>query len=204
MRYEGKIITWKDDKGFGFVTTDGTTDKIFVHINSFANRSRRPVEGDKLTFEITLDEQRRSNATNVRYANQKSKNNPSEEPKIGFSQIFAMAFCIVLLSLLSAGKIPLSVVGVYLTLGVITFITYAIDKSAAQNNEWRTKESTLHTMSLFGGWIGALLAQKKLRHKSTKKEFQTVFWMTVILNCGVFGWLMTQGHFEVLRRIVGF
>ncbi|MBC7750791.1 MAG: DUF1294 domain-containing protein, partial [Candidatus Saccharibacteria bacterium] len=161
-------------------------------------------EGDSLTFDIKLDEQHRANATNVRYAHEKDKTKPSRDAKIGFSQIFAMTYCIVLLALLFLGKLPLSVVCAYILLGVITFITYAFDKSAAQNNQWRTQESTLHIMSLMGGWLGALLAQKKLRHKSKKQEFQTVFWMTVTLNCGAFGWLLTQGHFEFFRRVIGF
>ncbi len=204
MRYVGKITTWKDDKGFGFITIPGRKDKIFVHINAFENRSFRPKEGDSLTFEINVDDQRRANAAKVRYANEKDKTKPSGNSNIGFSQIFAIAFGIVLLSLLTLGKIPFSVVCVYLILGVITFIVYAIDKSAAQNNQWRTQESTLHILSLMGGWLGALFAQNKLRHKSKKEEFQNVFWMTVLINCGAFGWLMTQGHFEYLRRVIGF
>jgi uncharacterized membrane protein YsdA (DUF1294 family)/cold shock CspA family protein len=204
MRYAGKITTWKDDKGFGFITINGTQDKIFVHINAFSNRSRRPVEGDKLTFEVTQDKQRRPNATKVKFANEKIKTTSTENSAIGFSQIFAIAYCIVLLSLLILGKIPFSVVVAYLILGIITFTAYAIDKSAAQKNEWRTKESTLHILSLMGGWLGALLAQQKLRHKSKKQEFQNVFWMSVILNCGAFGWLLTQGYFESWKNVIGF
>ncbi len=204
MRYAGKITTWKDDKGFGFIIIPGRKDKIFVHINAFKNRSLRPTEGESLTFEIKLDEQHRANATNVRYAHEKDKTKPFRDAKIGFSQMFAMTFSIVLLALLFLGKLPLSVVGVYLLLGVITFITYAVDKSAAQNNQWRTQESTLHIMSLMGGWLGALLAQKKLRHKSKKAEFQSVFWVTVILNCSAFGWLLTQGYFESWKNMIGF
>lgn len=204
MRYVGKITTWKDDKGFGFITILGKKDKIFVHINAFENRLVRPSEGDSLTFEIKLDDQRRANATNVRYAHEKNKAKSSGNSKLGFSQIFAMTYCFVLLALLITGKIPFSVVLAYLVLGVITFIVYALDKYAAQNNQWRTQESTLHALSLMGGWLGALLAQSKLRHKSKKQEFQNVFWVTVILNCGAFGWLVTQGHFEYLRRVVGF
>jgi uncharacterized membrane protein YsdA (DUF1294 family) len=42
----------------------------------------------------------------------------------------------VLFALFIIGKVPLSVLCAYLVLGTITFIAYAIDKSAAQNNEW--------------------------------------------------------------------
>ena len=79
---------------------------------------------------------------------------------------------------------------IYLIASIITFLAYAHDKSAAQHNRWRTKESTLHSLALTGGWLGALLAQKVLRHKSSKAAFQRVFWVTVVVNVIVFGWVM--------------
>jgi len=42
MRYQGKITSWKDDQGFGFVTHNGGGEKAFVHVNAFSRRSRRP------------------------------------------------------------------------------------------------------------------------------------------------------------------
>jgi len=68
---------------------------------------------------------------------------------------------------------------------------YAVDKSAAKKGIWRTQESTLHLLSLTGGWPGALVAQQKLRHKSKKESFRLVFWATVVLNLGAFVWLHT-------------
>lgn len=74
----------------------------------------------------------------------------------------------------------------YFIAGVITFLAYAADKSAARNGSWRTPESTLHLLALAGGWPGALLAQQFLRHKSAKREFRQVFWLTVALNVAAF------------------
>ncbi|MEO8838007.1 MAG: DUF1294 domain-containing protein, partial [Herbaspirillum sp.] len=82
--------------------------------------------------------------------------------------------------------------GFYAAVSLITFVIYAIDKSAAQNNRWRTKESSLHLCSLIGGWPGAFLAQNILHHKSKKEEFQSIYWMTVVLNCCALGWLFTN------------
>jgi uncharacterized membrane protein YsdA (DUF1294 family) len=73
---------------------------------------------------------------------------------------------------------------VYLLASVVAFVAYARDKSAARKRGWRIRESTLHMLSLAGGWPGALLAQRTLRHKSSKQPFQTVFWLTVMINCG--------------------
>jgi uncharacterized membrane protein YsdA (DUF1294 family) len=47
-------------------------------------------------------------------------------------------------------------------------------------------ESTLHTLSLVGGWPGALVAQQVLRHKSNKATFRTAFWGTVVANVAGF------------------
>lgn len=74
----------------------------------------------------------------------------------------------------------------YVATSVITFSTYAIDKSAARRGAWRTPERTLHLLALAGGWPGALLAQQLLRHKTAKLQFRVTFWATVILNVAGF------------------
>ncbi len=67
MRYQGKITSWKDDQGFGFVIPNGGGEKAFVHIKAFTGCSRRPLEGDFITYEQTVNEKRRFQATNIRF-----------------------------------------------------------------------------------------------------------------------------------------
>jgi len=31
---KGKIVSWKDDKGFGFITPEGKSEQVFFHISS--------------------------------------------------------------------------------------------------------------------------------------------------------------------------
>ena len=71
----------------------------------------------------------------------------------------------------------------YLAASVAAVLAYGVDKSAAERNRWRVKESTLHLLALVGGWPGALIAQSVFRHKSRKPSFQAVFTVTVIVNC---------------------
>jgi len=55
MRYQGRITTWKDDKGFDFITPNGGGEQVFLHINSFSNRERRPEGNELVTYELTVD-----------------------------------------------------------------------------------------------------------------------------------------------------
>jgi uncharacterized membrane protein YsdA (DUF1294 family) len=104
----------------------------------------------------------------------------------------AVLFLLCVGAAVLAGKLPLIVLCLYLGASVVAFFAYATDKSAARNGERRTREATLHLISLAGGWPGALFAQKVLRHKSIKAEFQRVYWTTVFLNCAVLVWLFTR------------
>ena len=81
--------------------------------------------------------------------------------------------------------------GVCAVLSLVTFLVYAIDKSAARQRRWRIPENLLHLLALAGGWPGALAAQQVLRHKCSKRPFLLVFWLTVGLNLFV-GWRLLQ------------
>jgi uncharacterized membrane protein YsdA (DUF1294 family) len=73
---------------------------------------------------------------------------------------------------------------IYVTLSVITFAAYAIDKSAAAQRGARVPEKTLLLLGLLGGWPGGLLAQQWLRHKTRKQPFRILFWLSVLLHGG--------------------
>ncbi|GEO86431.1 hypothetical protein RNA01_33630 [Ciceribacter naphthalenivorans] len=57
---------------------------------------------------------------------------------------------------------------------VIVFCVYAWDKLAARKGDWRVRESSLLWLAMLGGGIGALLAQRLLRHKTRKPPFKVV------------------------------
>jgi uncharacterized membrane protein YsdA (DUF1294 family) len=93
---------------------------------------------------------------------------------------------------MDAGTNPLwlGVLGTYVSVSVLTFIAYAIDKSAAAKGNWRIPENHLHLLSLFGGWPGAWVAQRCLRHKTRKQPFVAIFLFTIALNLAAVGWLL--------------
>jgi cold shock CspA family protein len=60
----GKISQWKDDKGFGFITSDDG-QKVFFHISSLITKGRRPEIGDSVVFASKTDNQNRLKASSV-------------------------------------------------------------------------------------------------------------------------------------------
>ena len=96
---------------------------------------------------------------------------------------------------------PHFVLWIYLGASLITFLIYAKDKSAAKKGKWRTPEQALHVYSLLCGWPGALLAQQWLRHKSQKKSFRIVFWITVLLNIGTLIWAHSENFLSYIKLI---
>ncbi|MDH1471252.1 DUF1294 domain-containing protein [Shewanella sp. GD03713] len=112
--------------------------------------------------------------------------------------LLALVFLAMLIGAACWHMLPLAIVGLYLLLSLSTFIAYAFDKSAARKGRWRTKESTLHLMSLLGGWPGALFAQQLLRHKSVKAAFRQLFWLTVVTNLALLGYGIQTGFMDRL------
>lgn len=116
--------------------------------------------------------------------------------------IFSLIYLIFVGSCIFIFNISIEILGIYIILSTLTFIIYALDKKAAQKGKWRTKESTLHLLSLLGGWPGALIAQRKLRHKSAKQPFKTILWITIICNCSLFVYTLTPNSSEYIQELI--
>ncbi|SFC42600.1 DUF1294 domain-containing protein [Pseudoalteromonas denitrificans] len=190
MRLDGRIISWNNKKGFGFIAPNCGGKNVFIHKNSLVNRDRTPKFQDSICFSIRKDNQGRYCACDVLFSGEKyQKRKINKQNK--FTLFFTITFFIVITIAGFLGKVPINLIHFYFGLSFITFIVYAIDKIKAQKGKWRTPESTLHILALIGGWPGATFAQQLLRHKSKKQVFQIKFWFCVLTNCAALAWLLS-------------
>ena len=190
MKYQGRIQQWDDAKGYGFVEPNGGGTRAFTHIKAFKQRSRRPVNGDIIVYEVEQDRNGNHRACNISLlkdhkAKRLRANKPTSQRKrnvIGLS-IFSGALALFTLS----GRLPFIVPIVYGAVSLLTMLLYGIDKSAAKKEKRRVSEAKLHILSLLGGWPGALLAQQIFKHKRSKSSFMRVYWVTVLVNLILLG-----------------
>ena len=202
MRQKGKLRSWNDDKGFGFITpSDGGKD-VFLHISAFSNRGRRPEIGQIVTYALSNDDQGRPRGSKATLPGDRLHVAKKKGGGAGAILIAGAFMALVALSVIS-GKLPAVILWGYLLISLITFFVYASDKVAAKDGAWRIQESTLHLLALVGGWPGALIAQQKLRHKSKKQSFRSAFWVTVFVNVGVLAWMLTAAGSAMLQSWIG-
>ena len=197
MEKTGKVSGWQDAKGFGFILPDDGSARVFMHHTALVPGQARPRNGDTVRFVAGNDDKGRAVAKKVwsrpqadvmrqrvvrERAAAKVVQTQLNREKDSQAVWLALPFLVGLTVLALMGRLPMFVIGVYLAASLLTYFAYLLDKRSAQQGGWRTQETTLHLMSLFGGWPGALLAQRMLRHKSSKQEFRFMFWATVLLN----------------------
>jgi uncharacterized membrane protein YsdA (DUF1294 family)/cold shock CspA family protein len=200
MRLAGRVTDWNDDKGFGFVTPHGGGARAFVHINAFQRGSRRPVDGDLISYLAEADRAGRLKARQIRHAGARIAvpTTPSRVPRaaIGLAVLAAAVAAAVL------GVLPALLVGASCVASALSYLMYGGDKRAARADGQRTPEASLHLVDLLGGWPGALVAQQRFRHKTAKPSFQRVFVVTVVLNLVIVAWCLRDGAFGNLAAVL--
>jgi uncharacterized membrane protein YsdA (DUF1294 family)/cold shock CspA family protein len=200
VRTKGKITSWNDEKGYGFISPWAGGDRIFIHIKAFSHRARRPAVGDIVTCSVSTDSRGRPRAEKASIAGL-PKNTEPKRSSGPMPHVMATGFMLMVVTAVAMSAIPMPILLLYLVVSSITFGVYAFDKAAAEKGAWRTSESTLHLLALAGGWPGALIAQGSLRHKTRKQPFRAIFWATVVLNCTAFAWLFTADGVNTLHSI---
>lgn len=82
----------------------------------------------------------------------------------------------------------LAIIGWYAAISLVTFGVFALDKWMAKGEGRRVPEKLLHILEAIGGWPGAFVAMRTVRHKSRKKSFLLIFWL--IVSAHIAGWLL--------------
>lgn len=196
MRQQGRVVEWNDSRGFGFVVTHGTERRIFLHVRHLIEgQMRRPKPGDIVTYDVNQDARGRPMADAVAFpVTRKARTRRAASyVRTGLVEVAVALFGAVLVLLASVERLPWMLAAAYVAMSGVTYLVYRRDKQAALAGRWRTPESSLQALALFCGWPGAWLAQKRLRHKSSKTRFQVMFWIMVALNLAWLQWFCRQG-----------
>lgn len=167
-----KIVEWDDQKGYGFLKVG--EGRLFLHWRDFAERHKRPAVGDVIRFTGGVDAKGRICAKNAVHLN--------DGGRITALAVLLLACLLVppALALHQRGW-DFRWVGAYaLVISAVSYGSYALDKRRARAREWRISEAGLHVTELLGGWPGAFLAQRRLRHKCSKGSYQVMFWLIVL------------------------
>ena len=167
-----RIVEWDRQRGYGFLMLG--QQRVFLHRREFVEHHKRPALGDDVRFRLGKDAKGRTCATNAVHVNDGGR--------------ITVLNVLILLSLLVLPIISLQrraadfrwVGACMLVMGVLAYGAYALDKRRARAKEWRLSEAALHLLELLGGWPGAFLAQRRLRHKCSKGSYQLVFWLIVL------------------------
>ena len=101
MRHQGRISSWKDEQGFGFIAPHDGSAPVFIHIKAFDDRRRRPLVGDIVTYEVRADDRGRLQATDVALADRRRAGSDRGGARRGVWRIAIAAFVafLVLLAL---------------------------------------------------------------------------------------------------------
>ncbi|MBJ8552118.1 DUF1294 domain-containing protein [Acinetobacter bereziniae] len=204
MRDQGRLVEWFDDKGYGFIQpNDGLKERVFLHIKDFAQKGPRPIVGCALEYVVQLDGQGRYKAKQVTYlkatqtvhakTNRTSQNklNAQKASSLQPMQIICIVYIVVLAILSISGLLNGMILLFVSIINVMTYWFYSQDKEAAQMNQRRVPENTLHILAFLGGWPAAWLAQQRLRHKTQKQPFRKIYFCTIVFNILLILWLIS-------------
>ena len=192
MERLGKLVEWNDARGYGFiVAVDAPGQRYFLHVHEYRRMGRRPEVGELLRFVPERQADGRWRAVNVAravsVAHRKVRTTASRQrdrgaPYSRLPPILLAGLAALLAWAAWRDRLPELLPAGLLAINAITFVAYWIDKRAAQAQARRTPEATLHLLELLGGWPAAWLAQRVLRHKSSKQRYQLAFLAAALVN----------------------
>jgi uncharacterized membrane protein YsdA (DUF1294 family) len=168
------VVEWNYDRGFGFLQHG--SQRIFLHIRDLAHRRRVPRVGDIMRFKLGLDAQGRTCAVEA------IRHTDGPRFPLGALILLPLLLAFPFLALKRFAPDPKLLYGYFAGISTLTWLAYHLDKDRAKTGGWRIPEAHLHLLELLGGWPAAFLAQRCLRHKISKRSYQTVFCLILLLH----------------------
>ena len=182
----GTVVTWKGDRGYGFIRPDHGGADVFFHVSVLPRGQRKPRPDDRMRYRTAVRDGR------VRATEARLEGFAPSPLLLVIAAWFAATLALVTFALLDIVRPPWPIL-VYLVVSAVAFVLYAVDKGRAGTGARRMPEATLHAVELLGGWPGALLAQQYYRHKTKKTSYQVVFWLIALSHVGFWSWRLLAG-----------
>lgn len=193
QEHTARVVEWHADKGFGWLQFDDK--RLFLHRRDFSRWHHTPRVGEEIRFNWGLDDKLRACAQNA-----------VQTREVADLSLIGLCFLGALLvppayAWRQVG-LELWMLAAYIcTMSLITYVAYRSDKRKARMDAWRTPEWQLHLLELAGGWPGAWVAQRRLRHKCSKGFFQFEFWLIICIHQFVaFDSLQDWKYSQLLKR----
>jgi uncharacterized membrane protein YsdA (DUF1294 family)/cold shock CspA family protein len=196
QRHTGTLVLWDDDRGYGFIESDGIRGRIFAHIRDFDRRAGRPAAGDEVTFHLVTGREGKPAAWQIEFVAPAARPLRQRQGQPGSGSVpmrrtirvvAALMFATAIIAAIVIGAVTLWYVLPYLLMGPVTFGVYWFDKRASEQSGWRVPEATLHAFDLCFGIVGGLFAQGILRHKTSKPIYTLMSTAILIAHIALLG-----------------
>lgn len=191
--HTARVIEWDANKSFGWLQFEDK--RLFLHRRDFTRLHHTPRVGEEIRFNWGLDSKQRAcaqNAVQVR-----------DVAPLSLLGLCCLAALLVLPAYAwrQTGWAIWILPAYGCAMSLITYAAYRRDKRRARMEAWRIPEFHLHLLELVGGWPGAWVAQRRLRHKCSKSFYQFEFWLIICLHQFVaFDSLQNWKYFQLLKR----
>jgi uncharacterized membrane protein YsdA (DUF1294 family)/cold shock CspA family protein len=191
----GVVVKFDNERAFGFIRPDsaqGAVDQdVFVHVRNVEGRKNLH-PGQRVSYRLTRTDKGLA-AIDV---------HPGSVlgiPYLRFLLIGVGSAILLLIGLAFALDKPTSL-ALWLVLwvaalSIATFGVYGWDKSQAKAGGTRVPEVVLHLLDALGGSPGGFIAMRVFHHKTSKRDFQVIYWLTVAVQVSVIAWWILNQQF---------
>ncbi|MGV3659472.1 MAG: DUF1294 domain-containing protein [Prosthecobacter sp.] len=170
-----RLLSWDAGKGYGWL--DWAGKQVFLHARDYAGTRHGPAKGEEIRFVLGVDPQGRPCAKWARPVNA-----PMSVGSWFHAALWLASLALPAYALHQQRVNPALASAVALFISVVTYLAYVNDKRRALAGDWRMTEASLHLLELLGGWPGAWIAQRRLRHKCSKLSYQGTFWAIILIH----------------------